>query len=68
MSKEMHFSIKYHGRVEMRMNGKRWSSKDLQQGGLEIPCMFSVLSEHEKMLHRFEEYVEDFLSKKWKHN
>ena len=42
--------------------------KDLQQRGLEIPCMFSVSSGHEKMLRRFEEYVKDLLSKKLKQN
>ena len=44
---------------------KRRYSKDLQQGGgLEIPCKFFVSSEHKKMLHRFEEYDKDVLSKK----
>lgn len=33
-------------------------------GGVEIPCMFSVSSEHIKLLHRFEKYVIDVLSKK----
>ena len=48
---------------------KRRYSKDLQQGGgLEIPCKFFVSSEHKKMLHRFEEYDKDVLSKKWKQN
>ena len=53
------------------MNDKRRYSKDLQQGGeggetegVEIPCMFSVSSEHIKLLHRFEKYVIDVLSKK----
>ena len=52
--KQMHFFIKYSGRVEMKVNDKRWYSKDLQQEGLEIPCMISVSSEREKMLNRFE--------------
>ena len=48
----------------MKVNGKQRYSKDLQQWGLGIPCMFSVFSEHEKMLQRFEEQVKDLLSKK----
>ena len=67
----MHFFIKYGGRMEIKLNGKRRYSKDVLQGGLEIPCMFSVSSEHEKMLHRFdlkfytdEGYVKVVLSKK----
>ena len=58
MSKQMHFFIiKYGGRVEMKVNDKWRYSKDLLRGGLEVPCLFSVSSEHEKILHRFEEYV-----------
>ena len=34
VSKQMHFFIKYGGRVEMKLNGKWRYSKDLQQGGL----------------------------------
>lgn len=30
---------------------------------LEILCMFSVLSEHEQIMRRLEEYVNDVLSK-----
>ena len=64
----MHFFIKYDGRVKMDLYDKRWYSRDLHQGWLEMPCMFFVSWEHEKMLHSFEEYVEDFLLKKWKQN
>ena len=32
----------------MKVNGKGRYSKDLQQGALEIPCVFSVSSEHKK--------------------
>ena len=60
----MHFFIKCGGRVEMKVYDKRQYSKDLQQGSLEIPYTFSVSPEHERMLHRFEEYVKDVLSKK----
>lgn len=35
-----------------------------EREGVEIPCMFSVSSEHIKLLHRFEKYVIDVLSKK----
>ena len=66
--KQMHFFIKYDGRVKMDLYDKRWYSRDLHQGWLEMPCMFFVSWEHEKMLHSFEEYVEDFLLKKWKQN
>ena len=59
VSKEMYIFIKFGRRVEMKVNGKRRYSKDLQQGGLEIPSMFSVSSEHEKLLRRFEEYAKD---------
>ena len=52
----------------MKVNGKWGYSKDLQQGGLEILCMFTVSSEHEKVLRRFEKYVKDALQKKWKQN
>ena len=62
----MHFLSEDSGRVEMKVNGKRRYSKKLAAKGLEIPCMFSVLSEHEKMSHRFEEYVKGVLSKKRK--
>ena len=48
VSKQMHFFIKYGGRVEIKVSGKRRYSKDLQQGALEILYMFSVLSEHKK--------------------
>ena len=50
--------------VQIKVNVKRQFSRDSQQRGLEIPCTFSVSSEHEKMLHRFEEYFKDVLSKK----
>ena len=46
---------------------QRWmTNSDIQKTcikSLEKPCMFSVPSEHEKMLHRFEKYVEDILLK-----
>ena len=64
VSKHMHFFIKYDERVEKKLNGKRRYSTDLQQGEIEIVCVFSVSSEHEKMLRRFEEYVKNILSKK----
>ena len=32
----------------MKVNGKRRYSKDFQQVELEVPCVFSVSSEHEK--------------------
>ena len=35
--KQVHFFVKYGGRVEVKVNDKRPYSKDLQQGGLEIP-------------------------------
>ena len=59
VSKQMHFFIQYYCKVEMKVNGELRYSKGVQQGGLETPCMFSVSSEHEKMLHMFEEYVKD---------
>ena len=62
VSKHMHFFIKYDERVEKKLNGKRRYSTDLQQGEIEIACMFSVSSEHEEMLHRFD--VKHFLSNK----
>ena len=34
--------------------------------GLEIPFMLSISSEHEQLIHRFEKYAKDVLSKKWK--
>ena len=46
--KEMYFFIKYGRRVKMKVNGKRRYSKDFQQVELEVPCVFSVSSEHEK--------------------
>ena len=48
VSKQMHFFIKYKGEVEINFSCKRRYSKDLQQPGLEIPCMFSVLSKLDK--------------------
>ena len=48
VSKQMHIFIKYSGGVEMNLSCKRRYSKDLQQPGLEISCMFPVSSEHEK--------------------
>ena len=36
----------------MKVNVKRRYSKELHQGGLEIPCMFSVLPEHENVLSK----------------
>ena len=33
-------------------------------GGLEIPFMLSISSEHEQLIHRFEKYAKDVLSKK----
>ena len=39
-------------------------SRGGEREGVEIPCMFSVSSEHIKFLHRFEKYVIDVLSKK----
>ena len=68
VSQQTHFFIKYGRRGKMKVNVKRRYSKELHQGGLEIPCMFSVSPEHEKMLHRFERYVKDVLSKKPKQN
>ena len=56
MSKQMHFFIKYGRRVEMKVNSNGWYSKDLQQGEGEGGHE-EKSSEHEKMLHRFEEYV-----------
>ena len=32
--------------------------------GLEIPFMLSISSEHEQLIHRFEKYAKDVLSKK----
>ena len=56
VSKQMHFFNKYCGREEMKVKiGKR---RNLN--------MFSVSSEHEKMLLRFEEHVKDVLSKEMK--
>ena len=52
----MHFPIKYGGKVEMKVKASG-DIQDLQQEGL-----------NQKVLHRFEEYVEDLLSKKWKQN
>ena len=40
------------------------ANSDIQKGELEIPYMFSVSSEHEKMLRRFKEYGKDVISKK----
>ena len=56
MSKQMHFFIKYGRRVEVKVNSNGWYSKDLQQGEGEGGHE-KKSSEHEKMLHRFEEYV-----------
>ena len=41
VSKQIHFFIKYDERVEMKVNGKRRYSNDLQHGRLEIPNIFS---------------------------
>ena len=32
--------------------------------GVEIPFMLSISSEHEQLIHRFEKYAKDVLSKK----
>ena len=47
--------IKYSERVEMKVIGKWGYSKDLQQGLVEILCMFSVSSEHRKMLQYYKD-------------
>ena len=50
--------------MEVKVNGKRQYSKDFIQGRVEIAYMFSVSSDQEKILDRFEEHVKDILSKK----
>lgn len=62
MSNQMHCEWKW--RVEVKVNGKRQYSKDFIQGRVEIAYMFSVSSDQEKILDRFEEHVKDILSKK----
>ena len=41
------FFIKYGVRSEIKVNSNQRYSNDLQQGRLEIPCMFFVSSAHE---------------------
>ena len=41
-----------------------WGMGGGEGAGLEIPFMLSISSEHEQLIHRFEKYAKDVLSKK----